>query len=73
MCRRDDFPPYASDTAAHEALTRQGLFRDLGADEGAEFRSWARTNYTPGERISPLWHPVIRAECEAMNAEGGEQ
>jgi hypothetical protein len=44
-------------------------FRDLGADEEAEFRKWARDNYKCNEPINQLWHPVTKAECVLMNQE----
>lgn len=48
------------------------FFRDLTDDEIAEFRAWARANYTPGDTINPVWHPVVREECELMNAKQQE-
>lgn len=44
-------------------------FRDLGADEEAEFRAWARDNYQPLGPIDTLWHPSIQDECAKINAE----
>lgn len=57
-----------------EAFQRLGIdpamqFRDLGADEEAEFRKWARDNYVAGAEIDLLWHPSVQDECAKMNAE----
>jgi hypothetical protein len=41
-------------------------FRNLSEEETSEFRQWARDNWTVGEDIDPLWHPVVRAMCERM-------
>jgi hypothetical protein len=76
MCRPDDFPPYPdADVAekAHAVLVQQRVFRDLDPEEERLFRSWARENFTPGAPLNPLWHPVVRDECERMNAEKGEE
>jgi len=43
------------------------LFRTLNQDEVNEFREWARINYEKGTPINKAWHPVVQAECEAMN------
>lgn len=47
-------------------------FRQLSKEEEQEFKNWAQENYTAGEDISPLWHPVVRKECEKINAEADE-
>ena len=44
-------------------------FRDLGADEEAEFRKWARDTYRPLGPIDTLWHPSVQDECAKINAE----
>ena len=44
-------------------------FRDLGADEEAAFRAWARDNYQSNSPIDTLWHPSIQDECSKINAE----
>lgn len=67
MCRPDDFPPYGLTTPDPDAVP--SWFRTLDPSEEARFRSWARENWTPGQSINPLWHPVIRDECEAMTTE----
>jgi hypothetical protein len=46
------------------------LFKDLTKFEVGYFVWWARKNYTRGDDINPVWHPVVRAECETMNREG---
>jgi len=46
------------------------LFRELDSAEVAEFKQWARDFYLVGEPIyRELWHPVVVAECDLMNAE----
>lgn len=47
------------------------MFRSLNKKEEAEFRGWARRNYTPGNEISEVWHPVVRDECRRMCEENG--
>lgn len=42
-------------------------FRKLDAKETCKFAQWARDNYVVGSVIDPVWHPVVRAECELMN------
>jgi hypothetical protein len=46
-----------------------GMYRDLNKQEVLEFQQWARQNYNPGDPISPIWHPVVKAECELINNE----
>ena len=48
------------------------FFKTLDEKEKKEYRKWARENYIPGHNISPLWHPVVRAECDLINQEKGE-
>ena len=43
------------------------LFRDLTAEEEADFRQWARDNYSANEPINDLWHPVVQDECRKIN------
>jgi hypothetical protein len=43
----------------------------LDAAEEAEFRQWARENYTPFSPIARVWHPAVQDECRRMNAEAG--
>lgn len=45
------------------------MFRVLSPEDEAGFRGWARNFYRPGTTINPLWHPVVRDECEVMDAE----
>lgn len=42
------------------------MFRFLDKEEEANFRLWARQNYTPFTEISELWHPVVQDECRRM-------
>lgn len=42
------------------------MFRFLSREEEADFRRWARANYTPFTEISELWHPVVQDECRLM-------
>jgi len=42
------------------------MFRFLNKEEEANFRLWARANYTPFTEISDLWHPVVQDECRLM-------
>lgn len=42
------------------------MFRRLSENEAAEFRLWARRNYTPGTGINEVWHPVVQDECRRM-------
>lgn len=43
-----------------------GFFRELSAEEEAEFRQWARDNWKPGDKISPVWHPSVRDEIRLI-------
>ena len=44
------------------------MFRELSPAEAAEFKEWARDNFTAGDTIAAsIWHPVVVAECEAIN------
>lgn len=45
------------------------FFKVLTPEEEVQFRAWARANYKVGDPIKPVWHPVVRAECERMNME----
>jgi hypothetical protein len=48
---------------------RDEFFRKLDADETADFKQWARDNYTAGDFINRgIWHPAVVAECERINA-----
>tara|TARA_R100000700_G_C3114635_1_gene106165 strand:- start:557 stop:718 length:162 start_codon:yes stop_codon:yes gene_type:complete len=49
------------------------LFRDLNDQEVVEFQQWARDNYVIGSPINIVWHPVVVAECNQMNAESDEK
>lgn len=43
-------------------------FKTLTSKEETEFRQWARDNYTAGDAILGVWHPVVRAECLKISA-----
>ena len=47
------------------------IFRELDANETAEFARWARDNFDPtNDTIEyEIWHPAVTAECEKMVAE----
>jgi hypothetical protein len=45
------------------------MFRPLDPDAEQEFRAWARANWGPGDDINPVWHPVVRDECRAIEDE----
>ena len=45
------------------------FYRDLDAKEIAEFRQWARENHKAGDTVSGLWHPIVRDECQKIDAE----
>jgi hypothetical protein len=42
-------------------------WRKLTPEEETEKRQWARDNFTPGEDINGLLHPVIQDECVKIN------
>lgn len=43
------------------------FFRKLSTKEQTSFKEWAVDNYEPGTEVNPLWHPVVRSECERIN------
>ena len=45
------------------------FFMGLSKKKEVSFRKWSRDNYTIGDEISGVWHPVTRDECHRMNAE----
>jgi len=45
------------------------MFRELTKSEIVDFKQWARDNYEPLTEIKSFWHPVVQAECYAINAE----
>lgn len=61
----DDTP---TDATPNGQATGPTMFRHLDATEANEFRAWAHANYAKGAPIKPTWHPIVRAECEAINA-----
>lgn len=42
------------------------MYRELSKEEQKEFRQWARENYTIGDTINPIWHPIVKDECQKM-------
>lgn len=44
-------------------------FRTLSPSETRHFRQWARDNYEAFSEICGVWHPVVQAECVAINTE----
>lgn len=44
-------------------------WRYLDKEETEEFRQWARDNYKIGDKVDPVWHPVVREECEKIRKE----
>lgn len=44
-----------------------GAFKDVPEEEYGQWQDWAQMNYIPGEKINPVWHPLVRDECERMN------
>lgn len=51
----------------------QALWRELSLEEEADFRAWARTNWTLGDEINELWHPVVRDEIAKMAHEDHDE
>lgn len=49
------------------------MFRSLSSEEEQQFRAWARENFKPWSKINEVWHPVVRDECEKINAEKTQQ
>lgn len=49
----------------------KSFFKVLSSDEEKEFRNWARINFTPGDDIQSIWHPVLRDECFKIEMESG--
>ena len=44
------------------------IYKSLTAKEQAEYRQWARDNYTPMATIQGHWHPEIQFECALINS-----
>lgn len=42
-------------------------FKKLSANEQTNYRRWATDNHKAGQCINPMWHPVVRRECERIN------
>ena len=45
------------------------MVRTLTPEQDIEYRRWAQLYFKPGKRISPLWHPVVKDECNKINIE----
>ena len=46
------------------------IYKDLSDTEIEEFKQWARDNFTPKmDKVSTVWHPVVRQECLKMYGE----
>ena len=48
------------------------MFRVLNEQEVEDFKAWARENYEPYDVINGIWHPVVQAECVAINEKASE-
>ena len=57
------------DAAARQACLDAVLFNNLDPAEVSEFRQAARDNHEAGDEINPVWHPVYRHECAAIDDE----
>ena len=44
-------------------------FKKLDEEETEEYKQWARDNYVVGDKISSVWHPVVVAQCDRINAD----
>jgi hypothetical protein len=42
-------------------------FQRLSSEDKKRYRLWATNNYKAGQYIDPMWHPVVRRECERIN------
>ena len=42
-------------------------------DEEEKHRAWVRANYTIGEKVKDIWHPVVKHECATMNLEAWDK
>jgi len=45
------------------------LFKPVEEIDVLAFKQWARDNYSPGEEISGVWHPIVQSECVKINEE----
>lgn len=55
-------------------MNRSVFFRKLDDSEAQEFQEWARANHKPGDPIDRvIWHPVVVAECEKIDAQAGRR
>jgi|TARA_R100001086_G_scaffold245654_1_gene176832 hypothetical protein len=44
-------------------IVNLNLFRNLSTEEKIEFKKWARNNWTVGDPIVSVWHPIVIQEC----------
>tara|TARA_R110000751_G_scaffold35325_2_gene86842 strand:- start:3712 stop:3939 length:228 start_codon:yes stop_codon:yes gene_type:complete len=42
-------------------------FQRLSNEDQERYRLWATNNYKAGQYINPMWHPVVRRECERIS------
>lgn len=51
-----------------EVMRDSDFFKDLSTAEILDYKLWARENHKAGDTINPLWHPVVRRECQMIDA-----
>jgi hypothetical protein len=56
-------------TKENNMFMKNDCFRIMSKEDAEKFRVWARLNYKVNTEVDYSWHPVVRAECELMNAE----
>jgi|TARA_R100000482_G_C5037451_1_gene106788 hypothetical protein len=56
-------------SADTENTLPDSFFIELDNEKEALFRKWARDKYEPFTEIKPVWHPVVRDECDKINTE----
>lgn len=47
-------------------------FRHIDGPEANAFREWAKDQFQPNVEPNPLWHPIVRATWEQLQAEWEE-
>jgi len=52
-------------------IQKRRLDRSLTDNEENAFRAWTRMNFVARAFVDPLWHPVVRSECYAIDKEAG--
>ena len=58
-----------NDPEARQACIDAVLFWDVDPELVYEYRQDARQNHQAGDEINPVWHPVYRDECAAIDDE----